>query len=205
MNMQHFMQSRAMRLLAALCLTVMAGSASAQWELDNASSTLNFISIKNGSVAETHSFGSMFGYVGNDGAVQLSIDLDSVDTAIDIRDQRMRELLFETGDFPAANIKGQVAPAIIEALEPGSVVTSDLGVTLSLHGVEAEVTVPVLVISESGGMLRVISTRPVVVSASDFNLGGGVEALQKVAGLASISTAVPVSFHLVFKPAASTP
>ena len=37
-----------------------------------------------------------------------------------------------------------------------------------------------------------------IVSAGDFGLGEGIEVLRDVAGLASISAAVPVTFNLVF-------
>ena len=53
---------------------------------------------------------------------------------------------------------------------------------------------------DTGG-LRVIAAEPVLISAADFGLESGVEALREVAGLNVISTAVPVSFQLVFTPA----
>ncbi|MED5420009.1 MAG: YceI family protein, partial [Pseudomonadota bacterium] len=40
--------------------------------------------------------------------------------------------------------------------------------------------------------------RPVIVNAWEFALGEGVEALRAIAGLDSISLAVPVSFVLAF-------
>ncbi|MDH5171541.1 MAG: YceI family protein, partial [Gammaproteobacteria bacterium] len=59
-------------------------------------------------------------------------------------------------------------------------------------------TVPVAVIGEGDGRIRVFSLRPVIIKAADFGLEAGVTALQKLAGLQAISTAVPVTFHLVF-------
>lgn len=191
------------QLFAGLGLLLLAGTASAQWELDNDNSSLNFISIKNGGTAESHRFDSLMGYVGEDGAVQLGVDLASVDTQIGIRDERMRKLLFETTQFSFANVTGEVDPALLKTLEPGTVVTTDIELELSLHGQEASVSAPVVVINEAGDSLRVISSRPVLVNAKDFDLIDGIAALQKVAGLDSIDTVVPVTFHLVFKPAAS--
>ena len=78
--------------------------------------------------------------------------------------------------------------------------STELPVTLSLHGVEQELAVPVTVFSD-GGNLRVISTRPILISAADFGLAGGVEALREVAGLNAISTAIPVSLNLHFRSA----
>ncbi|MFV0275687.1 MAG: hypothetical protein ACK5HY_00645, partial [Parahaliea sp.] len=61
---------------------------------------------------------------------------------------------------------------------------------------------PVLIARDaSGDLLRVVTTRPVVVNAGDFDLVKGIEALRQVAGLKTISTAVPVTFSLVFSEA----
>jgi hypothetical protein len=43
-----------------------------------------------------------------------------------------------------------------------------------------------------------MSKKPVVVNAPEFKLAEGVEALREIAGLPSISLAVPVSFVLAF-------
>ena len=135
--------------------------------------------------------------------MQIGIDLDSVETLIPIRNERMREMLFQTMDFPAANIHSEVDPEMLAVVADGGVVTTDIDVVLSLHGQQATLSVPVLVSGGEGSLLRVISARPVVVNAGDFGLGAGVEALRDVAGLSSISTAVPVTFNLVFVPAGS--
>lgn len=47
--------------------------------------------------------------------------------------------------------------------------------------------------------LLVQSRQPLVVYASQLGLSDGVEALREVAGLPSISPAVPVSFNLTFR------
>lgn len=188
-------------LLMALTLLLAAGAARAQWELDNDKSTVNFVSIKNDKVAEIHSFTSLVGYIGADGKVQLGIDLDSVETLIPIRNERMRELLFDTAKFPAANISAQVDPVILAATADGGVVTADLPITLSLHGIEQTLTAPVVVVREGDNRLRVLTSRPVLVNAVDFGLDSGITALREIAGLKAISVAVPVTLQLVFIPA----
>lgn len=188
-------------LLVVLALLLPGSAALAQWELDNARSTVNFVSIKNDSVAEVHSFSSLVGYIGLDGKVQLDIDLGSVETLVPIRNERMRELLFETVKFPMASISAVVDPAIIATVAQGGVVTTDLPVTLSLHGQDKSLTIPVVVVGEGDNHLRVLSSRPVVINAADFSLDGGVTALREIAGLKSINTAVPVTLQLVFVPA----
>ncbi len=184
-------------LLLALLLGI-AGSAWAQWQLDSEKSAVRFISIKNGGVAESHSFSSLVGYIDGDGVVQLVIDLDSVETSIPIRNERMRELLFQTAEFPSARVTAQVDPAVLAAVAAGGTVATELELTLSLHGIEQALGVPLLVIGEGDGRLQVLTPEPVLIRAPDFGLAGGVEALRKIAGLESISTAVPVTVHLVF-------
>jgi len=191
------------RLVGVCALLAGAAATQAQWELDNSRSSLDFLSIKNDAVAESHHFTAMVGFIGSEGKVQVGIDLDSVETLIPIRNERMREMLFRTVEFPAANISSQVDPKILAVVTDGGVVTTDIEVVLSLHGQQAKLSVPVLVSGGEGSLLRVISARPVVVNAGDFGLLAGVDALREVAGLTAISTAVPVTFNLVFVPAGS--
>ena len=169
----------------------------AQWELDSEHSAINFISVKNSAIAETHSFGGLVGYIGKTGNIQLNIDLASVETLIPIRNERMRELLFETADFPSATVSAEIDPAVLEEVAKGGTVSTEVPVRLNLHGVEEALSVPVTVFSD-GGSLSVVSSRPVVINAADFGLASGVEALREVAGLNSISTAVPVTLNLRF-------
>ena len=176
---------------------IACAQAMAQWELDSEHSTINFISVKNSAIAESHSFGSLVGYVGKSGNVQLSIDLVSVETLIPIRNERMREILFETAKFPNATIAAEVDPAILAEVAKGGTVSTEVPVRLSLHGVEDDISVPVTVFSD-GGSLSVVSSRPVIINAADFGLASGVEALREVAGLNTISTAVPVTLNLHF-------
>jgi len=172
--------------------------ASADWELDDTESAVNFVSIKNNSVGEVHTFTSLVGFIGAAGNVQLTISLDSVETLIDVRNERMREMLFETVKFPVAQITAQVDTALLAEVAGGNTVTTDLPVTLTLHGQEKALTISVVIVGEDDGSLRVLSTRPVVINAADFGLDGGVTALQEIVGLQSISNAVPVTLQLLF-------
>ncbi len=187
------------RWFALFSLLSATGAAWAQWELDAAKSAVNFVSIKNDAVAEIHSFPGLLGYVSAQGNVQLGIDLGSVETLVPIRNERMREMLFETARFPSATISATVDPEIIAAVAEGGTMMTDLTFTLALHGAEKQLSVPVALVGESGGSIQVFTTRPVIISAADFGLDTGIAALQQVAGLKAISTAVPVTVHLVFR------
>lgn len=185
-------------VVTAMLLLIPVAGAWGQWELDATESSLNFVSIKNDALAEIHSFSSLRGTIGSDGKVQLTIALDSVETLIEIRNERMRELLFETVKFPLATITAALDRDLLAELGKGGTVAVDLPVTLSLHGVEKTLNVSVVAIGQGGGTFRVFTPSPVIVNAADFGLGAGVTALQTVAGLQAISSAVPVTLHLVF-------
>ncbi|MDG1944470.1 MAG: YceI family protein [Halioglobus sp.] len=184
-----------------ICLLAPTGVAMADWKLESTQSTINFVSIKNDSVGEVHSFSSLLGYISADGKAQLTINLNSVETLIEVRNERMRELLFETVEFPTATISAQIEPALLAAVVEGIVVTTELPITLSLHGQEKALTVAVVIVGEGDGGIRVHSPRPVLINAGDFGLAAGVQALQKVAGLDAISAVVPVTLQLLFIPA----
>ena len=175
-----------------------ASAAQAAWELDNDRSAVQFMSVKNASIAELHHFKALAGGVSDEGDAQLVIDLDSVETLIPIRNERMRELLFETLRYPAATISATV-PAELRDLAPGESRSATLALQVALHGVQVPVNASVQVTGLSDGDLQVVLQEPVVIKAADFALGEGVEVLREVAGLASISTAVPVTGALVFR------
>lgn len=177
---------------------VFATQAWAQWELNDAGSTVNFVSVKNSTIAELHSFPSLLGYIGEGGKVQVTVNLDSVETLIPIRNERMREMLFDTANFPTATVSAEVDPEILAEASRGGTVSTEIPVTLSLHGMEQVITVPLLVFGD-GGNLRVVSARPVLLRAGDFGLEAGIEALRNVAGLKDIATAVPVTLNLQFQ------
>jgi polyisoprenoid-binding protein YceI len=168
----------------------------ANWQLDNDQSQLNFVSIKKGNVAEVHHFERLTGSLSENGTFTLDIDLESVNTNIEIRDQRMREFLFDVVDFPAASLTAQVEPGLVAELASGMSRTATIDAELSLHGQKQSLTIDVLVTKLSDNTLMLVSAEPLVLNVSDFDLVQGVEKLRELAGLPSISHAVPVSFYL---------
>ncbi len=175
-----------------------SASANAVWNLDNNSSSLSFVSIKKDAVAEVHTFERLSGSVSKDGAVKIDIALPSVDTGISIRDERMRKMLFETELFPKAVVVGDIDMKQFSQLEAGQLLETDLQLKLSLHGNSKKFNAKIVVVKLDSDRFLVSTTRPVIIKAADFELVKGIEALRTVASLPSISTAVPVTFKLVF-------
>lgn len=193
------MITRAISTLLTVVALGGAGTVHAALELDPQQSTVQFMSVKNGAVAELHHFGVLTGSVADDGLARVVIELDSVESLIPIRNERMRKMLFDTQNFPLATITAVVPPALM-TLESGSTTTSELQLHVNLHGVEMPLTALVLVTALDGGALQVVLREPLVVKAADFNLAEGIEALRDIAGLKSITAAVPVTATLIFTP-----
>ena len=103
MNYQVFI-----RAFTTLALMLYAGIATADWQLNNDQSSLQFASVKNTQFAEVHSFKTLSGGLTKDGNVAINIDLASVDTLIPIRDQRMKEMLFNVVSFPQARVSAWI-------------------------------------------------------------------------------------------------
>jgi len=179
-------------------LLLFVAPAWADWTLNNAESQLSFVSIKKGDIAEVHRFDQLDGSVDGKGNVKLTIQLASVDTAIPIRDQRMREMLFDTDAFPSAVLTATIDASEVNTLDVGDMLTSSLKGQLSLHGQSGPVTAELAVARLGPNKLLVSSRKPVVLQVADYELLEGVEKLREVAGLDSISKAVPVSFVLTF-------
>ena len=184
-------------MFCGLFAALIGSPALGAWQLDSGSS-LEFVSTKANVAAEVHHFGKLSGGIDASGGVTVSIDLNSVDTAIEIRDERMRDLLFETSEFPVATISADVELSMLERLEPGSQTLMDIVATLEIRGTRTDLSTVVDVARLTDDKLLVSSSRPIVVNAPQLDLGEGVEKLREIAGLPSISPAVPVTFSFVF-------
>lgn len=191
---------RPLKLLvgSALVLALVTAPALADWSLDPSRSHLAFVSIKAKDIGEVHSFQEMAGTIGEDGQVTVSLMLDSVETLIPIRNERMRELLFETTNYKDATLSAKVDPAIIAGMQPGDIADVTAEGVLSLHGEQQPMILSMQAAKLDGATVMVASTKPLIVDAAKFGMSDGVEKLREIAGLASISNAVPVSFVMTF-------
>ncbi|MBK1719790.1 YceI family protein [Thiocystis violacea] len=170
----------------------------ADWNLDPARSAVTYVTIKAKDVAENNRFQEMRGHIDAEGLAVVTLMLDSVETLVPIRNERMREFLFETSNYKMAEIRAKVDPAVIGALEVGEVVRIAAEANLTLHGQTQPMPLSMMAAKLDAGTLMVATTEPLLVDASKFGLSEGVEKLREIAGLASISEAVPVVFVVTF-------
>jgi len=172
---------------------------SGAWDLKSKDSSIHYTTIKNGDIAENNSFSLFSGEVSNGGDVQIDIALNSVETNIDTRDERMKKFVFKTVDFPSAVIKATLPMAEFDGLDAGGRKSVQTEISVSLAGQTASYDAAFMVTRLGANEALVESAAPIMVAAEDFGLSEGVAKLQELAKLDSITPVVPVSFSLVFK------
>lgn len=170
----------------------------AAYLLNGSDSTLHFVSTKNTHIIETHHFDTLSGFISESGVATLVIDLNSVESNIDIRNERMKNLLFETGAFSEATVTLPVNVDDLNLMVIGSTDTQTIVADVNLHGVSSNVTTDVVITKLSDSTLLVESVSPLLIQASMFDLVTGIEALRDIANLSVISYTVPVNFTLFF-------
>ena len=177
--------------LLTLLLLSLNVDAETEWKLSTANSMLSFISTKNKTIREEHTFKQLTGSIQANGLATVSIAMSSLETNIDIRNERMHEYLFDTESHPATTATAQLTP---ENMQSGQ---TQIKLNVSLHGHSQDYTSNVMV-DNQGDRLIVTSFEPVEINAKDFALRDGINKLTSLAQLQSISYIVPVEFKLVF-------
>lgn len=179
-------------------LTCAALPAHADWYLDNESSRLSFVTTKNTEMAEVQRFLVLHGKVDSQGAATLEVELESVNSGIPLRDERMRNQLFEIKTFPEAQISAQINLQPINDLAPGAQLELRLPLSVTLHGKTHTYSAELLATRLDDRRFQVVTLEPLVLHAEDFDLAPGVAVLRQAAGLKSISLSVPVGAVLIF-------
>ena len=187
-----------LQTLAFLLLAGAALSARADWYLDGESSRLSFVSTKNANVSEVQRFLVLHGKVDPEGLARVEVELESINSGIALRDERMRKELFQIDRFPDALITTKIDLRPINDLAPGAQLELRLPLTVDLHGKQHQYQAELLATRLDDRRFQVVSLEPLVINAEDFDLAPGLETLRKMAGLSAISLSVPVGAVLIF-------
>jgi len=187
-----------LQTLTFLLLTGAAVSARADWYLDGESSRLSFVSTKNANVSEVQRFLVLHGKVDPQGLAQVEVELESINSGIPLRDERMRKELFQVERFPDALITTKIDLRPINDLAPGAQLELRLPLMVDLHGRQHEYQAELLATRLDDRRFQVVTLEPLVINAEDFDLAPGLETLRKMAGLSAISLSVPVGAVLIF-------
>jgi len=185
--------------LAAVTLSAalsVAPAFAADWTLDNASSRLAFGSVKANSLGEVHHFETLSGGVSADGAAMITIDLNSVQTNIDIRNERMIEHVFKAAG--TATLSSQIDIAALEALPVGGTAVTEVEARLSLVGTDVDLDLELFVARLSDSSVMVTTNDMIFLDTDEAGIDGGIDVLKQLADLSGITRAAPVTLRFVF-------
>ena len=137
----------------------------ASWSVEEGS-VVNFVSIKNDVVGELNRFENISGFFSDDGKIEIQISLDSVETYVDIRNIRLKSLLFEVAKYPHATIRGQLNAKALESLHSKQNGLFDVDIEISLHGKTVVKTTKIYV-SHTLGRANVMTAEPILLTAAN--------------------------------------
>jgi polyisoprenoid-binding protein YceI len=177
-------------------------AASAGWVVQTPASSVQFVTTKAGlagvgGISEVQKFTQFSGSLSNAGRLDFNVTLASVQTGIEIRDERLKTMLFKITDTPQATFSADIKPSFIDALAVGQ--SSDLNVEgrFTLGGQTKPMIAALRVTRLSATQLQVVTREPLIVNANDHGMKTGVEALRDIMGLNFLASVAPISLHLI--------
>jgi hypothetical protein len=162
------------------------------WILNKEYSLISITTTKNSSVSEVSEFTAFTGSINASGYFEISIKLDSLETNIPIRNERIQEHLFESHIFPTADIHTQLKP---EDLEIG---VHTISFDADIHGLSSILTAEFMVVEQFDNKIITLH-KPLIINANTFALEKGIAKLKNLALLQSIAVTVPVHLILTFQ------
>lgn len=186
-------------LLVATMIAMSGPALAASWSVATDDSKVVFGSIKAGSAGESHQFSGVSGGVDASGRVEVAIDVTTVDTDIDIRDERMLEHVLRPEKFPKATLTAKIDLDSLSEMAPGEIAQVPTEATLAFLGREIPLTTTLFVAPLTNDRVLVTTDELIMLSTADLGIEKGIDALKEIAGLPSITRASPVSARLVFE------
>jgi len=197
--------SQAVAGALALAASLTCATSQAAWRVDSGQSTFSFTTTKAArpgavALAEVQTFRQIDGSIGDDGKLVFDVDLASVETNIDLRNQRLKDMLFKVADHPKAVFNGDVDMRRVQALHTGASMDIDVSGALAISGVARPLSASLRVVKLANGALFVGTRLPVVVNLKDYGLQDEVEALRALMNLDVLAGSAPVSFAVMLEP-----
>jgi outer membrane protein OmpA-like peptidoglycan-associated protein len=196
---------------AVVALTEGSQSAGAQdflnedWVLNPAQSNVYMQTEKLENTIEKHRFTSIEGNVTKEGDATIKVDLNTLDTGIDLRNVRMRFLLFETFKFPSAVVTAKIDKSKLSELATRTRINYPLRVRVDLHGIVQEFDIPVEIARINDTAVSVSAIKPVEVAAETFGFMSGIGKLADAMGGIRIAPSASISFDLTFGSGSAKP
>lgn len=188
----------------ATVLLVFSFSTFAAWEVELSGSSVQFVTTKAGQagvggISEVQKFTQFKGSLSDAGRLEFAVALASVQTGFEIRDERLKAMLFKVVDTPQATFSAQIDPSLTGKLAIGQVSDVDVEGAFTLGGQTKPMKALLRVTRLSATQLQVATREPLVVNANDYGMKAGVEALRDVMGLNFLASVAPINLHLLLK------
>lgn len=180
-------------------MTACQSNPPSSWNLLADESKINYVSIKNNNLMENNSFKILEGSVNLDGSAEFLINLNSVNTDNDIRDERLRKILFKTETYPIAKVTSLINLFDYEKLSVGSSIIKNYNFTITFQGLTRSFEAKMEIFRLGTNKVLVKNIDPVIIDGSDYGLHTEFKQLQQLAGLDSIVPVVPVTVSLLFE------
>jgi len=184
-------------LWATVAVMGLAGAASADgWTLDGGASHIAFGSVKSHFIGEVHTFSGLSGAVSEDGKASIAIELSSLETQIDIRNERIAEHVFKL--LPSAQLTAELEMDEFGQLDVGSSKVMEIDFDLALLSEEIPLYGEIFVMRVGEDQVLVTTNSMVFVDTEELGIDAGVDKLQELASLEDITRAVPVTMRFMF-------
>lgn len=193
---------KSLKTIVVAAAVIIAGSVAhadghaKDWTLDAGNSKLAFGSIKKNWIGETHSFRSISGGVAADGTVSIEVNLASVETNIDIRNERMIEHVFR--NVATATLSSEIDMAALTEMPVGGMNVIELEGTLSLVGTDIDLDAEMFVVRLSEDRVMAMTDSMIFLDTEEAGIDPGINKLMELAELPGITRAAPVTMRLVF-------
>lgn len=186
--------------IGALALGFATAVFAEQWKADevDVSFLTTKVSATNGTVTELNTFDKASATLNFDGKLDAVIDLGSVNSGIEIRDQRLQDHIFSSVKNMALLVSGKVDLSDINQLEVGQSLVLHQPLHLTFGGKEIDVSAELLVVRQADNQLSVTSLKPMILDLTLFDVDQGVNKLTELAGLNAIALQVPTFLHAAF-------
>ncbi|OGP14648.1 MAG: hypothetical protein A3I75_04195 [Deltaproteobacteria bacterium RIFCSPLOWO2_02_FULL_50_16] len=179
-----------------------------QYHLDPQQSTVHFVSVKDKNVKVPGLFKIISGKIRmiplDNNMVEvnhasISIDIDSVETRLEERDQNIRRYFFETDknhSYKKANfvlnepLRINLKKTKHKALLKG---------TLNLHGRKGPLSIPISIVQGKEGW-RIKNQQPVKIEFEKWSFFKSVNKLMKMCGHKELESSADINFDLLFIP-----
>ena len=163
------------------------------WKLNPEYSTLSIITTKNNSIAEVSEFTDFTGQISPDGSLLITLNMNSLETNIPIRNERIQQHLFQTDIYDTAEIRAILKPKDL------NIGVHTITFDVDLHGVSAILEAEFMVFEQFENKIVTLH-KPLIINAKTFGLENGITTLKNLASLDTIDLSVPVNLILSFQP-----